>query len=61
VISAGSALVFLGDERGLAVFDEAIKKTGASSQFTATLTNFRQRLKARLDATKTQTKSPPQP
>jgi hypothetical protein len=36
--------------------DEAIKKAGTSSQFTATLTNFRQRLKTKLDAGKPQTK-----
>ncbi len=60
VASAGSALVALGDEHILAVFDEAIKRAGPTSQFTATLTNFRQRLKAKLDAARPQTKSPPQ-
>jgi HEAT repeat protein len=59
VASAGSALVALGDERTLTVFDEAIKRAGPTSQFTATLTNLRQRLKTKLDAAKAQTKSPP--
>jgi len=47
---AGNALLVLGDERGLNILDEAIKKAGASSQFAPTLTNFRQRLKTKVDA-----------
>jgi aminopeptidase N len=50
--SAANGLFILGDERGLAVLDEAIKKAGPSSQFAATLTNFRQRLKSKLDGNK---------
>jgi aminopeptidase N len=60
VATAGNALVALGDERGLAVIDEAIKKAGTSSQFVGTLNGLRQRLKTRLDAAKSQTKSPSQ-
>jgi aminopeptidase N len=45
---AAGALVALGDARGVAVFDEAIKKAGPSSQFTGALANFQQRLKAKL-------------
>jgi HEAT repeat protein len=45
---AAGALVALGDPHGVAVFDEAIKKAGPSSQFTGALTNFQQRLKAKL-------------
>jgi aminopeptidase N len=48
VSSAANALVALGDPRGVAVLDEAIKKTGPSSQLTGALTNFQQRLKAKL-------------
>jgi aminopeptidase N len=50
--SAANGLFILGDERGLAILDEAIKKAGPGSQFTATLTNFRQRLKSKLDSNK---------
>jgi aminopeptidase N len=46
--SAANALVTLGDPRGVAVFDEALKKAGPSSQFSQTLVNFQQRLKANL-------------
>ena len=46
--SAANALVTLGDQRGVAIFDEALKKAGPSSQFTQTLKNLQQRLKANL-------------
>ena len=45
---AAGALVALGDPRGVAVFDDAIKKAGPSSQFGGSLANFQQRLKAKL-------------
>ena len=48
--SSANALVSLGDERGLGVFDEALKKAGPASQFKATLTNAQQRLKTKLAA-----------
>lgn len=51
-ISAANALVTLGDARGVAIFDEAIKKAGPSSQLTGALTNFQQRLKAKLASAK---------
>jgi len=50
--SSANALVSLGDERGLGVFDEALKKAGPASQFKATLTNAQQRLKTKLAAAK---------
>jgi aminopeptidase N len=50
--SSAAALVSLGDERGLGVFDEALKKAGPSSQFTGNLTNSKQRLKTKLEAAK---------
>ncbi|HYX30283.1 MAG TPA: HEAT repeat domain-containing protein, partial [Pyrinomonadaceae bacterium] len=48
VATAANALVLLGDPRGVDVFEAAIKKAGPKSQFAATLTNFEQRLKAKL-------------
>lgn len=45
---AAGALVNLGDARAGAVFDDAMKKAGPSSQFTGALANFQQRLKAKL-------------
>jgi len=48
VSTAANALVTLGDARGVAIFDEALKKAGPSQQFRAALTNYQQRLKAKL-------------
>jgi len=48
VSTAANALVTLGDARGVAIFDEALKKAGPSPQFRAALTNYQQRLKAKL-------------
>jgi aminopeptidase N len=53
---AANGLVLLGDERGVTTFDQLLKNAGPSSQFTATLTNFAQRLKAKLAAAKPVTK-----
>jgi len=52
LFAAADGLVLLGDERGVSAFDELLKKAGPTSQFTATLTNFEARLKAKLTAAK---------
>jgi aminopeptidase N len=49
---AGNALVQLGDPRGVAVFEEALKKVGPASQFRGTLNNFLQRLKTKVNPVK---------
>jgi hypothetical protein len=54
--AAGNGLVQLGDPRGVAVIEEAIKKAGPGSQFTGTLTNALQRLKTKVNSTKPQPK-----
>jgi aminopeptidase N len=54
--AAGNALVQLGDPRGVAVFEEALKKVGPASQFRGTLNNFLQRLKTKVNPAKPQPK-----
>ncbi len=46
--SEADALVALGDERGLAFFQELSKKPGTSPQFVATLSGYEARLRAKL-------------
>jgi hypothetical protein len=53
--SAANGLVLLGDERGVAAFDE-IRKKSPSSQFATTVTGFEQRLKTKLASAKPATK-----
>jgi aminopeptidase N len=54
--AAGNGLVQLGDARGVAIIEEAIKKAGPGSQFTGTLNNALQRLKTKVNSTKPQPK-----
>jgi len=44
----GEALVTLGDERGVAFFQELSKKTGTPPQVVAALSGFETRLRAKL-------------
>jgi aminopeptidase N len=46
--SAAEALVSLGDDRGLAVFQELSKRTGTSAQIIAAIPGFETRLRAKL-------------
>ena len=46
--SAGEAIVSLGDERGLAVFQELSKRTGTSAQIIAAISGFQTRLREKL-------------
>jgi hypothetical protein len=45
---AAEALVSLGDERGLALFQELSKKPGTSTQMVAAISGFESRLRAKL-------------
>jgi HEAT repeat protein len=54
--AAGNALVQLGDPRGVAVLEEALKKVNPASQFRGTLNNFLQRLKTKVNPAKPQPK-----
>jgi aminopeptidase N len=56
LVGAANGLMLLGDERGITAFDELLRKAGPSSQFTATLTGFEQRLKSKLASAKPATK-----
>jgi hypothetical protein len=49
---AGEAMVSLGDERGLALFQELSKKTGASPQMIGVMSGFENRLRAKLAPSK---------
>jgi aminopeptidase N len=46
--AAADALVALGDERGLALFEELKKKTGISPQIASAISGYESRLRARL-------------
>ena len=46
--AAAEAIVSLGDERGLAVFQEVSKRTGTSAQIVAAISGFETRLRAKL-------------
>jgi len=56
LFGAGNGLVQLGDPRGVAAFEEAVKKAGSNSQYASTLANFAQRLKTKLNPGKAETK-----
>jgi len=47
-LGAAEAIVSLGDERGLAVFQELSKKTGTSRQIISAISGFETRLRAKL-------------
>ena len=55
VSGAANALVTLGDERGLGVFEELRKKAANSPQIVAAISNFETRLRAKLTPAKSKT------
>jgi aminopeptidase N len=56
LFGAGNGLVQLGDPRGVAAFEEAVKKAGSNTQYASTLANFSQRLKTKLNPGKSENK-----
>jgi aminopeptidase N len=52
LFGAAEALVLLGDERGLAIFQELSKKAGTSPQIVGAISGFESRLRARLASPK---------
>jgi aminopeptidase N len=54
--AAANAIVQLGDPRGVTALEDLAKKTGTSSAFRASLTNFAQRLKTKLNSGKPEVK-----
>jgi HEAT repeat protein len=54
--AAANAIVQLGDPRGVTALEDLAKKAGTSAAFRASLTNFAQRLKTKLNSGKPEVK-----
>ncbi len=55
---AANALVTLGDERGLGVFEELRKKAANSPQIVGAISNYETRLRAKLTPAKSKAEGP---